>query len=445
MKILLADPDPDVRMTMGDALHDAGHHVFLADSAARARTLLETATFDVLITGLNGTALLDAARAASPRTEALVLVADGAETDGAEALRRGAVDVIHLSVGPAEPTAAQRVLARLAQIAEQSELRGELERLKGELAARYGFQEMIGRGDAMQSVFAQAEAARELTGQDAPVLITGERGTGKKRLAKAIHLASRRRANSWVRVSCAVTAARALERELFGDERGGGCFQRAAGDTVFLDDVERLPLAHQDRLWRLLRDYAFNRPGDERERPIASDIRIIATTTADLQKLQRRGRWRGELQACFDGMTIHLPPLRERLEDLPALVEHFIAAHGGGNSYTVARKTFRRMASYPWPGNVGELETAVQRALVYAEPDDELSERYLVPAASARRKRTGTATARPRPLRDVLAEAESNHIAYVLRLTDGNRTRAAEVLGISRKGLWEKMKASGLL
>jgi DNA-binding NtrC family response regulator len=328
---------------------------------------------------------------------------------------------------------------------------------------------------------------------DATVLIMGESGTGKELAARALHRNSPRAGKPLVKLSCAALPESLLEGELFGHEKGAftdakerrpGRFELADGGTIFLDDIDDMSLPTQVKLLRVLQEREFERVGGTKT--VKVDVRVIVATKVDLSLLAQDGKFRDDLYFRLNVVTLRLPPLRERLEDIPALIRHFCRRHGGDRLYHVDPETLTEMAAYPWPGNVRELENAVLRAITMAGKAETLEKRHLlqapaamngVSAANARqadqgrsmsllsgmaRQTSGNPSSTPtgtveavaspsasgteptfRTLKEVLSEAERAHIKRVLNFTQNNRSRAAEILGISRKNLWEKMKDFG--
>jgi transcriptional regulator with PAS, ATPase and Fis domain len=292
----------------------------------------------------------------------------------------------------------------------------------------------------MQGVIERARAAAR---SDAGVLIQGESGTGKEVLARAIHDEGPRAAGPFVPISCGVLAESLLEAELFGHEKGAftgagaarpGRFERAHGGTVFLDDIDDMPKATQVKLLRVLQEHEIERVGGGE--PVPVDIRIIAASKEDLGRMVSAGEFREDLYYRLNIITLNLPPLRKRPEDIPHLVAGFIARHADGAEYVVPPQTMERVQSAPWPGNVRQLENAVLRAIALSPTGTgELAAEHLVCGDAAE------APARPVPtLAEATAAAQHEAIDSALAASGGNRTRAAELLDISRKHLWELMK-----
>jgi DNA-binding NtrC family response regulator len=442
MRVLLADDEVTIAVTLRDALEDAGHEVLYASDTQEALRLLEQGTPEAVLTdmrmpGAGGMEVLRRSMALDP-TRPVVLMTGFATIDQAvEAMRLGAANYVQ------KPFRNEALVAMLGTFSRVRDLQRENERLRGELRPQGGFEGFVGASKAMAAVF---ERIRTVAPTDATVLIEGESGTGKERVARALHSASARAEGPFVALSCAALPESLLEAELFGHERGAftdarrdkrGRFELADRGTLFLDDIDDLPLSVQVKLLRVLQERSFERLWAEETRSV--DIRVVAATKLPLLPLVRAGRFREDLYYRVNVVPLHLPPLRERPGDVPLLLAHMIERHGGGRSFTLARATLAACERYPWPGNVRELENAVQRAIALCGDSRELALEHLVPLDP--RWRGATEPAGPvRPLREVLREAEVAHIRRALEATGGHRSQTAELLGISRKVLWEKMR-----
>jgi DNA-binding NtrC family response regulator len=322
-------------------------------------------------------------------------------------------------------------------------LEAENARLRADLEPSVGFQGVVGASPAMRAVF---DRVRTVAASDATVLIQGESGTGKERIARAIHRAGPRATGPFVAISCGALPETLLEAELFGHEKGAftdahrerkGRFELADGGTIFLDDIDDMPLSVQVKLLRVLQERSFERVGGEQTRRI--DIRVVAATKVSLRDRVKEGRFREDLFYRIHVVPVLLPPLREREGDVALLVAHLVERHGGGRRFTIPRAALSLLERYPWPGNVRELENAIQRAIALAGDRFELSAEDLIPL-DARWRGAAEPPEKIRPLREVLRELEVAHIARALRLTGGHRSQTAELLGISRKVLWEKIR-----
>jgi DNA-binding NtrC family response regulator len=306
---------------------------------------------------------------------------------------------------------------------------------------------MVGASTAMNAVF---DRIRTVAVTDATILIEGESGTGKERVALALHESSGRADGPFVAISCAALPESLLEAELFGHEKGAftdahkekrGRFEIASGGSLFLDDIDDMPLPVQVKLLRVLQERNFERLGGEKT--INIDIRVIAATKAPLRQLVREGKFREDLFYRIHVVPVDLPPLRDRGGDVSLLAQHLVEKHGGDRTYTMSDATLNALERYPWPGNVRELENAVQRAIALAGAGKELKREHLLPLDDRWRGATEP-TDEIRPLRKVLKEAEAVHLERALESTGGHRTQTAELLGISRKVLWEKLREHGI-
>ncbi|MBM3989653.1 MAG: sigma-54-dependent Fis family transcriptional regulator [Planctomycetes bacterium] len=452
MRILLAEDEVTIHVTLRDALEDAGHVVLHAPDTAQALALLDSARPDVVLTdirmpGEGGMAVLKRSIELDPQRPVVLMTGYGTIDQAVEAMRIGAVNYVQ------KPFRNESIVQMVGTFSRVRELEEENELLRAQLSAAAPMEDFVGNSAPMRVVF---ERIRTVARNDATVLIEGESGTGKERVAQALHRLSPRASRPFVAISCAALPETLLEAELFGHERGAftdarrekkGRFELADGGTIFLDDIDDMPLAMQVKLLRVLQERKFERLGSETTR--ALDIRVVAATKVNLREHARQGKFREDLFYRINVVPITLPPLREREGDVPLLLTHMLARHGGGRAYKVSAPTMAALERYPWPGNVRELENAVQRAIALCEPASgtsagELALRDLVPLDP--RWRGATEVGCPvRPLREVLKEAEKNHLVRALEQTGGHRSQTADALGISRKVLWEKMRDHGLL
>ena len=448
MRVLLAEDEETIAVTLQDALEEAGHKVVHAADTQAALEVLAKDDPDIVLTdirmpGEGGMAVLQKAVELDANRPVILMTGYGTVEQAVEAMRIGAAHYIQ------KPFRNEAVCALVERFGRERNLAQENERLREELrdlaAERIG--QMVGRSPAMNDVF---ERIKTVAKTEATVLIEGESGTGKERAARALHELSRRAEGPFVAISCAALPETLLEAELFGHERGAftdahrerrGRFELADGGTLFLDDIDDMPITVQVKLLRVLQERNVERLGSEQTLDI--DIRVVAATKEPLRDLVRDGRFREDLFYRINVVPMRLPPLRERTGDVPLLVQHMIERHGGGVDYRVSSATMNALERYPWPGNVRELENAVQRAVALSGEGKELDRAYLLPLDSRWRGATETAED-VRPLREVLREAEKAHIAHALELTGGHRTQTSELLGISRKVLWEKLRDFGI-
>ncbi len=446
MKVLLVEDEKSIAITLTDDLVQAGHEVEHTADGDEACRILHDHVFDCVITdvrlpGANGLEVLAAAKRARPDTEVLVMTGYGTVEQAVEAMRQGAIDYIQ------KPFLNETVLERLTRIGRYRALVDENLRLRQEIKQASGLPGVIGRSRSMQDV---VKTVRTVAPTDASVLILGESGTGKERIARAIHQLSTRNEKAFVAVSCGALPDTLLETELFGHERGAftdaqkqrrGRFELADGGTIFLDDIDDMPMATQVKLLRVIQEREFERVGGERT--IRVDIRLVSATKVSLIDLVKQGKFREDLYYRLNVVPVNLPPLRERDGDVPLLAEHFIEKIGGGRPFTVKTDVLEAMAGYTWPGNVRELENRVAQAIALAGGATILKKEHLLPVDKNRRAALEPPT-ELKSLRQVLVEVEREHLKHVLRAVGGHRSKAASVLGISRKVLWEKLKDYGI-
>ena len=448
MRILLVEDEQTIAVTLRDDLEGVGYEVEHCADGKQAIAVLQRTSFDVVITdvrlpGADGMQVLQAAKQARPDTEVLIMTAYATVEHAVEAMRLGADDYIQ------KPFLNEHVLDRLRRIGrlrallhENAKLREQLNHNQGQ-----GLPGVIGQSRAMQAV---VKTVRTVAPTEASVLIEGESGTGKERVARAIHLLSQRKDKPFVALSCGALPDTLLETELFGHEKGAftdaqrqrrGRFEVADGGTIFLDDIDDMPLSVQVKLLRVLQEREFERVGGESL--VRVDIRVVAATKVPLLDHVRAGKFREDLYYRLNVVPVRLPPLREREGDLPLLVQHFVEKLGGGRQFTVKTDVLEVMGDYSWPGNVRELENRIAQAIALSGGATILKKEHLLPVDKSRRAALEPPTAL-RSLREVLVEAEREHLRMVLRGVGGHRTKAASVLGISRKVLWEKLKDYGI-
>jgi len=450
-RLLIAEDEPLLRVGMADALRKEGWTVDVAVDGVKAIALYEQYLHDVVVTdlvmpSLDGMELLRRVKALHADATVLLITAHGSVEKAVEAMRQGASDFI------TKPFSMAQLMVRLDSACSRRRLQEQNVRLQEQLEGHYSFSNIIGKSKGMQEVF---WLIREVAGSDATVMIQGESGTGKELVASAIHFNSRRRARPYVRVSCASLPESLVESELFGYEKGAftgasqrriGRFEAAAGGTLFLDEIGDLPLAVQSKLLRVLQERSIERLGSNR--PIDVDVRIVSATLRRLEEEIAEGSFREDLFFRINTVPIHLPPLRERREDIPLLAQAFLREFNrerGKEIGDFSDDTVGVFDSHSWPGNVRELRNVVERAVVFCR-DSRITPEHLPPGLrNAPTVVPPTTSARPaEPLRRAVERAEVETIRTALATTDGRRNDAAEILGISRKTLWEKIKAYGL-
>lgn len=442
--ILVVDDEKNTRDGLARAL-GRNYDVRLADSAARALRVLDEQPVDVLLSdirmpGEDGLALMQRALARTPAPVCILLTAYGSIETAVDAMKRGAYDFL------TKPVSLDRLELLLQRALRERDMESENRRLREQLDARFGLEQLIGRSAPMQEVF---DAIRQVGPSRATVLVTGESGTGKELVARAIHQLSPRVHGPFIPLHCAALAPTLLESELFGHEKGAftgaserrrGRFELADGGSLFLDEVGEIPAAIQVKILRVLEERKFERVGGQET--VEVDVRLIAATNRDLKKMVDEGTFREDLYYRLNVVTIHLPPLRERPDDIPLLVQHFLKELAAENGKTIAGLTPEAMgalAAYAWPGNVRELRNVIERMVVMARGDT-LTVRDLPAALRDESRPRGGVPAGPVSL----DEAEKQLILRALKACDDNRTAAARQLGISRRTLHRKLKEYGM-
>ena len=466
-RILVADDEPAMRWLLERLLRQAGHAVTVVEDgpaalAAAARPdPFDVAFLDIRMPGLDGLEVLSRLRAASPDTAVIVMTAHGSVRAAVEAMQRGAYDYL------AKPFDNDEALLLVARAVEAKALAREVVELRTGIQEVWEFGALVGKSPRMQEVY---KTIGRIASTDVTVLLLGESGTGKEVVARAIHHYSRRAGKPFVAVSCAAIPATLLEAELFGHERGAftdahqrrlGKFELAHGGTIYLDEVGDLGPELQPKLLRVLQEREVERIGGGE--PIRVDVRVVAATNRDLEALIREGRFREDLFYRLNVVPVTLPALRERGEDVPFLVDHFLTKYAGElGERALSAEALDRLSGYGWPGNVRELENVVQHAMVMATGGVILPEHLPIAAgAGAPVVRAGTleqliqekleACVRglgTRPSANLyellLSLVERPLFRAVLRETGGNQLRAAALLGINRNTLRKKLRALGL-
>ena len=445
MRVLLAEDEITIRVTLGDALEAAGHSVIAVADTAAAHAALERESPEAVLTdirmpGEGGMSVLERSMALDPRRPVVLMTGFATIDQAVEAMRLGAANYVQ------KPFRNEHIVRMVDTFARLAALEAENQSLRAQLQ-RGDFEGIVGNSEAMRAVF---ERVKTVATTDVTVLIQGESGTGKERIARAVHQLSPRKDGPFVALSCAALPETLLEAELFGFEKGAftdarkerrGRFELADKGTFFLDDIDDMPLAVQVKLLRVLQERQFERLGSEETRSI--DIRVVAATKQPLRDLVRAGKFREDLFYRIQVVPVVLPPLRERKGDVPLLVAALIERHGRGRRYSVPRTGMALLERYPWPGNVRELENAIQRAIALSGEKSELTLDDLLPRDPRWRGATEVAS-EIRPLREVLREREVEHIQRALEATGGHRSQTADMLGISRKVLWEKIRDFGI-
>jgi DNA-binding NtrC family response regulator len=444
-RILVVDDEPTQLELVTGFLRRQGFEVAQAAGGRAAVACIKQQAFDLILTDqrmpdLSGLEVLEAARSTSPETAVVIMTAYGTIETAVSAVKAGAADYL------AKPLNLDELLHRIHQIQDRQRLVTENRELRAALAERHRVEGIIGESGAMQEVLS---VVRRVAPSDATVLVRGESGTGKELIAKALHYASPRAARALVKVNCAALAESLLEAELFGHEKGAftgalaarkGRFELADGGSLFLDEIGDLPPHLQVKLLRVLQEREFERVGSSH--PIKVDVRLLAATHRNLEALVREGQFRDDLYYRINVVTIQLPPLRERREDLPLLIDHFLrvfAEKNGKHIRGLTREAREALLRYDYPGNVRELENLIERAVVLTRDDViALTDLPLSLDAQAAEPEGGAG------LVAAVEGLERRMIREALAKAGGTQTRAAELLGVGERVLRYKLKKYGL-
>jgi len=445
--LLLVDDETALRQVTAERLAERGFEVVQADSGEQALEFIEQFAFDLLITdlrlpGIDGTQVIDAARARYPAIIGIVITGYGTVRDAVEAIKKGASDFV------AKPFHFDELIHVVRKAMEQRQLRSENAYLRAQLEQRYQFGDILGRSRAMQALFQVLETVAR---SPSTILVTGETGTGKDLVAKAIHHNSPRKPHRFVALNCSAIPETLLEAELFGHVRGAftgavgsrqGRFEQAHKGTLFLDEVGTMSQGLQMKLLRALQEREFERVGDNQT--IKVDVRVIAATNSELPKMVANGSFREDLYYRLNVIPITLPPLRERREDIPLLVKHFLGKFAASEGTELSQEAMRALMAFAWPGNVRQLENAVERAVTLSggrrqiDLADLPSEVVAAPPATARPFVDFPAQGLDLP--EYMSALERDVIHMALERTGGNKNKASELLRIKRTTLVEKLK-----
>jgi two-component system, NtrC family, response regulator HydG len=442
-KILVVDGQRNMRTTLALMLRSAGYDVDEAADGAQGKDLGAAGAYDVVITDLrmgedDGIEVLRGIKEAQPMTEVIVMTAYGTIESAVEAMRVGAFDYIQ------KPFTEQELSVKVNKALESRQLRSQVQLFAQEFKERYHLENVVGRSQPIRDVLSRVI---KIAPTEATALITGESGTGKELIARAIHANSKRASRPFVTVNCAAITETLLESELFGYARGAftgavsarkGLFEEADGGTFFFDEIAETTPAFQAKLLRAIQEGEIRRVGENK--PIRVDVRVVAATNVDLSQAVSDRRFRQDLYYRLNVVRFVLPPLRERPEDIPLLLEFFLAKYTRkmGRRARLGEGVLDRLLAYGFPGNVRELENLVEQAVALCTNgvigvDDILPEE----------PRSVDATV-GRTLADIVDDAQRQAIETALKNSDGSRERAAELLDISPTTLWRKMTRLGI-
>ena len=475
--LLLVEDEAALRQAVAEQLKDRGYQITQAESGEAALTHLSDFAFDIIVTdlrlpGIDGAAVVEAAVERYPDIVAIVVTGYGTVKDAVEAIKRGASDFVN------KPFQIDELLHVLDSSLEQRRLKSENAYLRAQLEERYRFEGLIGKSRAMTRLFQLLETVASTS---STVLISGETGTGKEVVARAVHHNSARRVHRFLALNCSAIPETLLEAELFGHVRGAftgavgnrqGRLEQAHKGTLFLDEVGTMSAALQMKLLRVLQQREFERVGDSHT--IKVDVRIIAATNSDLNQMVADGQFRGDLYYRLNVIPILMPPLRDRKEDIPLLAQHFLerfqalavqdaknedSRPGDARSaqdarsaavqtfrqpMTVSQEAMRRLMSYHWPGNVRQLENAIERAVAFSGGRSQIDLSDLPPELlQVDATPVTSVVALPEEgldLEEVIAGIERDLIERSLERTGGNKGHAARLLNLKRTTLVEKLK-----
>ncbi|MFH0921673.1 MAG: sigma-54 dependent transcriptional regulator, partial [Fibrobacterota bacterium] len=436
--VLIVDDEGKMRSLIGIVLSGEGHEIEEAGTAEAALEKLATGLKpDVVITdirmpGKDGISLLKEVKALLPVTEVIVMTAHADAKTGVEAMKNGAFEYL------AKPFEMDELILLVKSAAEKHRLKAENESLKQELSASFSIANMIGLSKPMQEIFRQI---KQVGPRDTTVIIRGKSGTGKELVARALHHESGRK--EFTAINCSALPANLLESELFGHEKGSftgahkakpGLFETAGAGTIFLDEVGDLPPDLQVKLLRVLQERTFRRVGGTSD--LVSRARVVSATNRNLEDAVQEGRFREDLYYRLNVFTLFMPALSERRDDIPLLARHFVKKY---HSHGIDEAALEALQRYGWPGNVRELENVIQQAGISA------GDLAIGQGDVPRQVREGLSPAAPSTYRLPesginIEQVEKEFILQALEKASGNKTRAAELLGISRRAIYSRMK-----
>ncbi|PHR29315.1 MAG: DNA-binding response regulator [Desulfotalea sp.] len=451
--ILVVDDEPNYLIVLSELLKDEGFEVFIASSGLEGLKIIEDVDLDVVITdmqmpGMNGMEFLIEVKKRVPDLPVVIITAFAEVDKAVEAMQNGAINYL------AKPFSNDELIITINKAASLHLLVRENSRLRKEIKGQIGFSGMVGKNPKMLQVYQLIE---KVAPTQASVLITGESGTGKELVAKAIHSHSPRESKSFIAINCAALSENLLESELFGHEKGAftgavamrkGRFELADHGTIFLDEVGEIPLALQAKLLRILQEKTFERVGGGKTMDV--DVRILSASNKDLREEVAGGRFREDLFYRLNVIPVNLPPLRERMDDMPLLVDYFIEKYKKElkkEGLTIAKDALKLLMKLPWEGNVRELENTIERAAILCSSDSIEAEDVQPDTLYGEDKTTigqdidiQQLIPEDTPLNDVLYSIEKKMLIQALTATEYVQSRAAEKLGITKSLLQYKMK-----
>lgn len=442
-KVLVVDDDLEMCGLLSDVLKGEGFSATRTGDSLEASKILKREEFDVIVTdlkmkGLKGLDLLEEAKSVAPMTPVIIITAFGTIESAIKAMKMGAYDYI------TKPFQMDELVLTVKKALENRLLKKEVVRLKKEVESRYHFHHLIGKSPSMLKIY---DLIERISDTSSNVLITGESGTGKELVAKAIHYNGVRKEGPFIPVNCAAIPEPLLESELFGYKKGAftdakadkkGLIFEADEGTLFLDEITEMPPTLQAKLLRVIEEKEVRPLGDTNSYPI--DVRIISSSNRDVGSFIQQGRFREDLYYRLKVIDIELPPLRERREDIPLLVQHFI--HRFNQELKkgisgVSEDAVKILLNYSWPGNIRELENVIQRAITLSQHEAILPGDLPISMAQEMEENLVEKGLRERYTLDQL---EKEYIRKVLIEVGGNKSKAAEILGLDRKTLYRKLQ-----
>jgi len=441
--VLVVDDDPNMREMVSDLLSERGFEVVLAESGAAALEVAEVSDFDCMLSdvqmpGMTGIELLGAMREKHPETPAILMTSFGTIEVAVEAMRHGAHDFV------TKPFQAEQLLLTLERALATRQLEDENRRLRAAVERTASFGDLVGKSHAMNEIYA---LIRKISTNRSNVLITGESGTGKEVVARTIHMTGNRADKPFVPINCTAMPEGLLESELFGHVRGAftgahsnkkGLFESANGGTLFLDEIGDMSPTLQGKLLRVLQDQEIRPVGGTHS--IQVDVRVVAATNRDLRSDIETGSFREDLYYRLNVIPLHIPPLRERPEDIPPLAAAFVRRQSDGEPRTLSEQAVRKLQSAPWPGNARELENCIERSLALAEGREIHASDILIPDDPIRGdgslEELIAQLARQRGM--TLGELGDCYVEAVLEAVNGRKSEAARVLGVNRRTLYRR-------